>query len=97
MFLIKLADKLISGLGLRRRECLPANVLDFVFGQVQSGCYGFIGGVLERLCGRLGGSESDHQRGGPKLGLALLVHSFIFHAVNIILIYPDQLGLCDLD
>jgi len=60
VFLIKLTDNLLSGGRLRRRECLPANVLYFVFGQVQSGCYGLIGGVLESFCGWLRGSESDH-------------------------------------
>ena len=60
VFLIKLADNLICGERLRGRKCLPANVLDFVFGQVQSGCYGFISGVLERLRSWLRGSESDH-------------------------------------
>ena len=49
VFLIKLVHELIAGRGLWWLESFPTNMLYFVLGQVQSGCNGFIGGVLERL------------------------------------------------
>ena len=60
VFLIKLASNLIASKSPWRLECFPANMLYFVFSQVQSGCYGFVGGIFERLRIWLDSSEPDH-------------------------------------
>ena len=81
MLLIKLSDKLFTVQSLLWHDCLSANMLDFILGEVQSSSYSPVRSKLPWLDGWLGCSESDQKCSCAECRHLFRSHSLIFHFI----------------